>query len=73
MLSLLKMQGVTAVLEDSSGNGGASVSCYAAAGGLEAVVNPSLGLLGPRNCFWGPRKLLYTTATYKVFHETRPR
>merc|ERR1712185_552850 len=38
MLSLLKQQGVTAVLEDSSGNGGASVACYAAAGGLAATI-----------------------------------
>jgi threonine synthase len=35
MLSLLRQQGVEAVLEDSSGNGGASVACYAAAGGLQ--------------------------------------
>jgi len=33
MLSLLRDQGVTAVLEDSSGNGGAAVSAYAAAAG----------------------------------------
>jgi len=38
MLSLLRQQGVTAVLEDSSGNGGASVACYAAAGGLHATI-----------------------------------
>lgn len=38
MLSLLRQQGVTSVLEDSSGNGGASVSCYAAAGGLKATI-----------------------------------
>ena len=38
MLSLLRQQGVTDVLEDSSGNGGASVSCYAAAGGLQATI-----------------------------------
>ena len=31
MLSLLRDQGVKAVLEDSSGNGGAAVSAYAAA------------------------------------------
>ena len=31
-------QGITKVLEDSSGNGGASVSCYAAAGGLTATI-----------------------------------
>lgn len=38
MLSLLRHQGVTAVLEDSSGNGGASVAAYAAAGGLGATI-----------------------------------
>ncbi len=38
MLSLLRQQGVRAVLEDSSGNGGASVSAYAAAGGLAATI-----------------------------------
>ncbi|WP_249732054.1 pyridoxal-phosphate dependent enzyme [Roseococcus sp. SDR] len=38
MLSLLREQGVTAVLEDSSGNGGAAVSAYAAAGGMEATI-----------------------------------
>ncbi|MBE9607659.1 pyridoxal-phosphate dependent enzyme [Acetobacteraceae bacterium H6797] len=38
MLSLLKAQGVRAVLEDSSGNGGAAVSAYAAAGGLKAKI-----------------------------------
>ena len=38
MLSLLRQQGITDVLEDSSGNGGASVACYAAAGGLRATI-----------------------------------
>ncbi|HET6606957.1 MAG TPA: threonine synthase [Rhodopila sp.] len=38
MLSLLRAQGVAAVLEDSSGNGGAAVSCYAAAGGMQATI-----------------------------------
>jgi threonine synthase len=38
MLSLLRAQGVKEVLEDSSGNGGAAVSCYAAAGGLKATI-----------------------------------
>ena len=38
MLSLLRAQGVEAVLEDSSGNGGAAVSCYAAAGGMQATI-----------------------------------
>jgi threonine synthase len=38
MLSILRQQGVGAVLEDSSGNGGAAISCYAAAGGLHATI-----------------------------------
>ena len=38
MLSLLREQGVRAVLEDSSGNGGAAVSAYAAAGGMQATI-----------------------------------
>ena len=38
MLSLLREQGVGEVLEDSSGNGGAAVSAYAAAGGLRAKI-----------------------------------
>jgi len=38
MLSLLRQQGIGAVLEDSSGNGGAAVSAYAAAGGLNATI-----------------------------------
>jgi threonine synthase len=38
MLSLLRAQGVRDVLEDSSGNGGAAVSAYAAAGGLRATI-----------------------------------
>ena len=38
MLSMLRQQGVTAVLEDSSGNGGAAVSANAAAGGLHATI-----------------------------------
>ncbi len=38
MLSLLREQGVQAVLEDSSGNGGAAVSAYAAAGGMDATI-----------------------------------
>jgi threonine synthase len=35
---MLRAQGVRAVLEDSSGNGGAAVAAYAAAGGLRATV-----------------------------------
>src|ERR1700722_1644359 len=38
MLSLLRAQGIRDVLEDSSGNGGAAVSAYAAAGGLNATI-----------------------------------
>ena len=38
MLSLLKAQGIAHVLEDSSGNGGAAVAAYAAAGGLKATI-----------------------------------
>src|SRR5271165_3162610 len=38
MLSLLRAQGVHEVLEDSSGNGGAAVAAYAAAGGMQATI-----------------------------------
>ncbi len=38
MLSLLRHQGVEAVLEDSSGNGGAAIATYAAAGGMRAKI-----------------------------------
>lgn len=38
MLSLLRAQGVTAILEDSSGNGGAALAAYAAAGGIAATI-----------------------------------
>ena len=38
MLSLLRAQGIDHVLEDSSGNGGAAVSAYAAAGGMAATI-----------------------------------
>jgi len=38
MLSLLRAQGIGAVLEDSSGNGGAAVASYAAAGGMAATI-----------------------------------
>jgi threonine synthase len=38
MLSLLRAQGVNRVLEDSSGNGGAAVAAYAAAGGMQATI-----------------------------------
>jgi len=38
MLSLLREQGIEAVLEDSSGNGGAAIAAYAAAGGMRAKI-----------------------------------
>ena len=38
MLSLLRDQGIDAVLEDSSGNGGAAIAAYAAAGGMRATI-----------------------------------
>lgn len=38
MVSVLKAQGVDAILEDSSGNGGSSVSAYAAAAGITATI-----------------------------------
>ncbi len=38
MMSQLRSQGVTRVLEDSSGNGGAAVACYAAAAGIPAKI-----------------------------------
>ncbi len=38
MLSLLRAQGVSHVLEDSSGNGGAAIAAYAAAGGMAATI-----------------------------------
>ena len=38
MLSILRGQGVTKILEDSSGNGGAAIAAYAAAGGLGAKI-----------------------------------
>lgn len=38
MLSLLRDQGIDDVLEDSSGNGGAAISAYAAAGGMTATI-----------------------------------
>jgi threonine synthase len=38
MLSILRDQSVTRVLEDSSGNGGAAIAAYAAAGGIAAKI-----------------------------------
>jgi|YNPMSStandDraft_2_1061718.scaffolds.fasta_scaffold00097_8 threonine synthase len=38
MLTALRAQGVTAVLEDSSGNGGAAIAAYAAAAGMASTI-----------------------------------
>jgi threonine synthase len=38
MLSFLRAQGIGAVLEDSSGNGGAAIATYAAAGGMKSLI-----------------------------------
>jgi len=38
MLSVLRDQGVSRILEDSSGNGGAAIATYAAAGGMGATI-----------------------------------
>jgi threonine synthase len=38
MVSILRAQGVTRLLEDSSGNGGAAIAAYTAAGGLAAKI-----------------------------------
>jgi threonine synthase len=38
MLSFLRDQGIDGVLEDSSGNGGAAIATYAAAGGMKALI-----------------------------------
>jgi threonine synthase len=38
MISLLRQQGVTALLEDSSGNGGAAIAAYTAVAGIRAKV-----------------------------------
>ncbi len=38
MVSILRQQGIKRLLEDSSGNGGAAIAAYAAAGGIEAKV-----------------------------------
>ena len=38
MLSMLRAQGIATVLEDSSGNGGAAIAAYAAAGGMRAKI-----------------------------------
>jgi threonine synthase len=38
MMSIVASQGVTEILEDSSGNGGSSVSAYAAAAGIKAKI-----------------------------------
>lgn len=38
MLSLLRQQGITSILEDSSGNGGSSIAGYGAAAGMQVKV-----------------------------------
>ena len=38
MLSMLRQQGVQRILEDSSGNGGAAIAAYGAAGGMDVDV-----------------------------------
>ncbi|MCC6466780.1 MAG: pyridoxal-phosphate dependent enzyme [Alphaproteobacteria bacterium] len=38
MMSMLREQGIRHVLEDSSGNGGAAIAAYAAAGGMKAKI-----------------------------------
>ncbi len=38
MISALRQQGMTRLLEDSSGNGGAAIAAYAAAGGIRAKI-----------------------------------
>ena len=38
MISTLRQQGIDHVLEDSSGNGGAAIAAYAAAGGMRAKI-----------------------------------
>ena len=38
MISALRQQGVTRLLEDSSGNGGAAIAAYAAAAGIKAKI-----------------------------------
>ncbi len=38
MVSMLRQQGVTRLLEDSSGNGGAAIAAYAAVGGITAKI-----------------------------------
>ncbi len=38
MISMLRQQGVTSLLEDSSGNGGAAIAAYAAVAGIRAKI-----------------------------------
>jgi threonine synthase len=38
MVSVLRQQGIERILEDSSGNGGAAIACYAAAAGIAAKI-----------------------------------
>ena len=53
MLSLLRAQGVGHVLEDSSGNGGAAVAAYAAAGGMQATIMAPASTSPARRCRCG--------------------
>ena len=48
MVSHLRAQGVTEVLEDSSGNGGAAVAAYAAAAGISAKIIVPAGTSAPK-------------------------
>ena len=38
LISFLKQQGISSVIEDSSGNGGAAIAAYAAAAGIKATI-----------------------------------
>ena len=80
MLSILRDQGVTRVLEDSSGNGGAAIAAYAAAGGIGAkiLVPASHGARqdGADARLWRPRSSLFlerarTSATPRCVRRRR--
>src|SRR5258708_7398992 len=62
MLSLLRAQGIDHVLEDSSGNGGAAVARYPAAGGLPATImspsSPSPGKTVPMPAYRAENRLI---------------
>ncbi len=81
MLSYLRDRGVNSVVEDSSGNGGASVAGYGAAGGLKvkilAPVSTSPGKIAQVRAFGaevqlvdGPREASQTEAIRQAQHET---